>query len=57
MLFVFNSKFQIQSLSFMMFCITFFTIMITYTGGIIVGLITTSISIFIYAAYIFTLQN
>ena len=53
MLFVFNSKFQIQSLSFMMFCITFFTIMITYTGGIIVGLIATSIAIFIYAAYIF----
>lgn len=53
MLFVFNSKFQIQSLSFVMFCITFFTIMITYTGGIIVGLIATSIAIFIYAAYIF----
>lgn len=53
MLFVFNSKFQIQSISFVMFCITFFTIMITYTGGIIVGLIATSIAIFIYAAYIF----
>ncbi|AUN14857.1 GGDEF domain-containing protein [Paraclostridium sordellii] len=53
MLFVFNSKFQIQSISFVMFCITFFNIMITYTGGIIVGLIATSIAIFIYAAYIF----
>ena len=53
MLFIFNSKFQIQSISFVMFCITFFNIMITYTGGIIVGLIATSIAIFIYAAYIF----
>lgn len=53
MLFIFNSKFQIQSISFVMFCITFFDIMITYTGGIIVGLIATSIAIFIYAAYIF----
>ncbi|CEK29467.1 signaling protein [[Clostridium] sordellii] len=53
MLFIFNSKFQIQSISFVMFCITFFNIMITYTGGIIVGLIATSLAIFIYAAYIF----
>ncbi|CEJ74174.1 signaling protein [[Clostridium] sordellii] len=53
MLFIFNSKFQIQSISFVMFCITFFNIMITYTGGIILGLIATSIAIFIYAAYIF----
>ena len=53
MLFVFDIKFQTQNLSFIMFCITFFTIIMTYTGGIIIGLIATSISIFIYAAYIF----
>lgn len=52
-LFVFDIKFQTQSLSFIMFCITFFTIIMTYTGGIIIGLIATSVSIFIYAAYIF----
>lgn len=53
MLFVFDIKFQTQNLSFIMFCITFFTIIMTYTGGIIIGLIATSVSIFIYAAYIF----
>lgn len=53
MLFVFDIKFQTQNLSFIMFCITFFTIIMTYTGGIIIGLIATSVSIFIYTAYIF----
>ena len=40
-------------LNFVMLCITFFSIMITYAGGITVGLISSSITIFAYASYIF----
>lgn len=40
-------------LDFVMLCITFFSVMITYSGGIVVGLISTSVTIFIYASYIF----
>lgn len=40
-------------LDFVMLCITFFSVMITYAGGIVVGLISGSVTIFIYASYIF----
>lgn len=40
-------------LDFVMLCITFFLIMITYAGGIVIGLISSSVTIFIYASYIF----
>lgn len=40
-------------LDFVMLCITFFSVMITYAGGIVIGLISTSVTIFIYASYIF----
>lgn len=56
LLFIFGSNIEYEYLNFIMFCITFFNIMITYTGGIIVGLILTSVLIFLYAAYIFYLN-
>ena len=40
-------------LDFVMLCITFFLIMITYAGGIVIGLISSSVTIFVYASYIF----
>ncbi|CEH34111.1 GGDEF domain-containing protein [Romboutsia lituseburensis] len=40
-------------LDFIMLCITFFTVIVTYTGGLIVGLILSSIAIFAYGSYIF----
>lgn len=40
-------------LDFVMLCITFFSVMITYAGGIVIGLISTSVTVFIYASYIF----
>lgn len=52
-LLMFNKEDNIQILNFVMLCITFFTVMITYTGGIVVGLILTSITIFLYVSYIF----
>lgn len=42
-----------RTLDFIMLCVTFFVTMITYVGGTIVGLIISSISIFLYASYIF----
>lgn len=49
--FIQNSNLSI--LDFIMLCVTFFTVMITYIGGLVVGLILSSIIIFIYASYIF----
>ena len=49
--FIQNSNLAI--LDFIMLCVTFFTVMITYIGGIVIGLILCSIIIFIYASYIF----
>ncbi|MGL5695228.1 MAG: GGDEF domain-containing protein, partial [Peptostreptococcaceae bacterium] len=42
-----------QMITFIMLGITFFIIIITYISGMIVGLISTSICIFLYALYIF----
>lgn len=44
-------------LNFAMLCITFFTIMITYAGGMIVALILSSIAVFIYAGYVFYINT
>ncbi len=44
-------------LNFAMLCVTFFTIMITYAGGMIVGLILSSIAVFIYAVYVFYINT
>ncbi|HSQ89020.1 GGDEF domain-containing protein [Romboutsia sp.] len=52
-LLIFNKEGNIETLNFIMLCITFFTVMITYTGGIVVGLILTSVIIFLYTSYIF----
>lgn len=52
-LFIFNDGASSEILNFAMFCITFFTGIITYLGGMIVGLITSSIVIFVYDSYIF----
>lgn len=49
--FIPNSNLSI--LDFIMMCLIFFTVMITYIGGMVVGLILCSIIIFIYASYIF----
>lgn len=49
--FISNSNLSI--LDFIMLCATFFMVMITYIGGLVVGLILCSIIIFIYASYIF----
>lgn len=49
--FIQNSDLAI--LDFIMLCVTFFTVMITYIGGLVIGLILCSIIIFIYASYIF----
>lgn len=49
--FIPNSNLSI--LDFIMICLIFFTVMITYIGGMVVGLILCSIIIFIYASYIF----
>ena len=40
-------------LNFVMLCVTFFALIITYVGGMVVGLIVCSVSIFTYASYIF----
>lgn len=42
-----------QILLFIMLGITFFTVIVTYIGGIILGLISTSICVFLYSLYIF----
>lgn len=52
-LFILNASKDKEILDFVMLCITFFIIMITYTGGMIIGLILSSILIFAYASYIF----
>jgi diguanylate cyclase (GGDEF)-like protein len=52
-IFTINKDSNMDILNFVMLCITFFTIMITYTGGRVVGLILTSVAIFLYASYIF----
>ncbi len=52
-IFTINKDSNMDILNFVMLCITFFTIMITYTGGKVVGLILSSITIFLYASYIF----
>lgn len=49
--FIPNSNLSI--LDFIMLCATFFTVMITYIGGLVVGLILCSTIIFTYASYIF----
>lgn len=51
LIFIQNSNLSI--LDFIMLCATFFTVMITYIGGFVIGLILCSIIIFIYASYIF----
>lgn len=51
LIFIQNSTLAI--LDFIMLCVTFFTVMITYIGGLVIGLILCSIIIFIYASYIF----
>ncbi len=50
---IFTSNSNLSILDFIMLCATFFMVMITYIGGIVVGLILCSIIIFIYASYIF----
>ena len=50
---VFTLKSDSSILNFIMLCATFFTLIITYIGGMVVGLIVCSITIFIYASYIF----
>lgn len=50
---VFIPNTEISILDFIMLCITFFTVMMTYIGGLVVGLILCSIIIFIYTSYIF----
>jgi len=50
---MFNKEGNMEILNFIMLCITFFTVMITYTSGIVVGLILTSVIIFLYTSYIF----
>lgn len=52
-IFTINKDSNTDVLNFVMICITFFTIMITYTGGKVVGLILSSVTIFLYASYIF----
>lgn len=52
-LFMFYKGEDIHNVNFIMLCITFFIIMITYTGGMVIGLILTSAMIFLYASYIF----
>ena len=52
-LFMLTSKENRSVLDFIMLCITFFTATVTYMGGIVVGLIMSSVAIFIYASYIF----
>ena len=49
--FIPNSNLSI--LDFIMLCATFFTVMITYIGGLVAGLILCSTIIFTYASYIF----
>lgn len=50
---MFNKEGNMEILNFIMLCITFFTVMITYTGGIVLGLILTSVTIFLYTSYTF----
>lgn len=50
---VFTLRSDSSILNFIMLCATFFTLIITYIGGMVVGLIVCSITIFIYASYIF----
>lgn len=52
MLFISKSD-SSQMMIFIMLGITIFNIIVTYIGGIVIGLILTSISIFLYAGYIF----
>lgn len=52
-LFVINKETTNTTIDFIMLCITFFTVMITYISGIVVGLILSSIIVFSYASYIF----
>lgn len=49
----FISNSNLSLLDFIMLCATFFMVMITYIGRLVVGLILCSIIIFIYASYIF----
>lgn len=52
-LFIFDESISSRILDFIMLCITFFIGIITYLGGVVVGLIASSIVIFVYASYIF----
>lgn len=52
-LFMTQRESNIETLNFIMLCITFFTIIMTYSGGIVIGLILSSVVIFLYASYIF----
>lgn len=52
-LFVINKETTNTTIDFIMLCITFFTVIITYISGIVVGLILSSIIVFSYASYIF----
>lgn len=52
-LYIFNQNSNTLLLDFIMLCICFFSTMITYIGGIVIGLIISSITIFFYASYIF----